>query len=315
MTPDQQRRRLGLGLAAGWALGGPAASVTTLPQPASGRLERLADFPSRHVAARHVDIWLPDGVAAGQPHQVLYLHDGQMLFDARSTWNGQAWQADLAVARLMREGRIPPTMIVGIWNNGPQRYAEYFPEQWLALAPPALRQDYIRRAQNGRPQADAYLRFLVEELKPEIDRRHATRSGADGSFIAGSSMGGLISLYALCEYPQVFGGAAGLSAHWVGKPTAWGLEQLRHAGLPLAALNYLAQRLPAPGRHRLYIDRGSDALDSLYAPTLVLVGDLLHERGYSSEQALTRVVEGSGHNELDWGRRLHSVLAFLLAPR
>jgi len=316
MTPDHGRRRLGLGLSAGLALGAVSAPApAALPQPASGRIERLENFASHHVAARHVDVWLPDGYTAGQPHHVLYMQDGQMLFDASTTWNRQAWQADVAVARLLQAGRIPPTLIVGIWHNGPQRYAEYYPEKMLALAPPARRRDYIQRAQNGRPQADAYLRFLVEELKPEIDRRYATRRDADGGLVMGSSMGGLISLYALCEYPQVFGGAAGLSAHWVGKPTAWGLAQLRHATLPLAALNYLAQQLPASGRHRLYIDRGSDALDSLYAPTLALIDDLLHERGYTAAQAITRVFEGSGHNEQDWARRLEIPLAFLLGSR
>ncbi len=82
MTPDPGRRRLGLGLSAGLALGAVSVPACALPQPASGHIDRLERFVSRHVAARQVDVWLPKGYAAGQPHSVLYMQDGQMLFDA-----------------------------------------------------------------------------------------------------------------------------------------------------------------------------------------------------------------------------------------
>ena len=293
------------------ALSAPAQPV---PQVAVGRIERLADFPSRHVAPRHVDVWLPADYSPARRYQVLYLHDGQMLFDARTTWNRQAWDAHLAVARLVRQGRIADTLVVGIWNHGPERYAEYFPEKALAFAPEAVRAEYVAEASNGRARADAYLRFLVEELKPAIDRRYATRPGPESTFVAGSSMGGMISIYALCEYPQVFGGAAGLSTHWVGRPSSWGRERVRNAALPLAALNYLSQKLPAAGTHRLYTDRGDDWLDSLYAPAHRLVAELLRDRGYTAATAQTPVFDGTGHNEADWAARLDIPLLFLLGP-
>jgi hypothetical protein len=126
-------------------------------------------------------------------------------------------------------------------------------------------------------------------------------------------MGGLISMYAICEYPQVFGGAGGLSTHWVGLPTAWGPERLRQAGMPLAALNYLAKNLPDPATHRIWIDRGTDALDSLYAPTLALVAEQLRDRGFGTANAATPVFDGMGHSERDWAARLDSVLLFLMA--
>jgi len=292
-----------------------AAVAQPLPQPSSGRIERLANFASKNVAPRHVDVWLPADYSDAKRYAVLYMNDGQMLFDARTTWNQQAWMADAAVAQLVKDGQIPDTIIVGVWNGGDQRYAEYFPQKVLAGAPTTLRHEYVSKAQNGRAQADAYLRFLVEELKPAIDRRFSTKAGPRDTFIVGSSMGGLISLYALCEYPQVFGGAAALSAHWVGVPTAWGPERLRNAALPLALLNYLALQMPGPGRHRLWVDRGDDALDSLYAPALSLFADLLRDHGYGESDAVTRVFEGTGHNERDWAARLSAPLQFLLAPR
>ena len=292
-----------------------AAAAQPLPQPSTGRIERLANFASKNVAPRHVDVWLPADYNEDKRYAVVYMNDGQMLFDARTTWNQQAWNVDAAVTQLVKDGQIPDTIVVGVWNGGDQRYAEYFPQKVLAGAPTTLRHEYVSKAQNGRAQADAYLRFLVEELKPAIDRRFSTKAGPRDTFVVGSSMGGLIALYALCEYPQVFGGAAALSAHWVGIPTAWGPERLRNAALPLAMLNYLALQLPGAGRHRLWVDRGTDELDSLYAPALALFDDLLHERGYTDGDGVTRVFEGAGHSERDWAARLDEPLQFLLAPR
>ena len=128
-------------------------------------------------------------------------------------------------------------------------------------------------------------------------------------------MGGLISIYALCEYPQVFGGAAGLSTQWVGRPTAWGRERVRNAALPLAAMSYLSQKLPPAGRHRIYTDRGDDWLDSLYGPTHRFVAEVLRDRGYTAADAMTPVIDGSGHSEVDWAVRLESVLQFLMQAR
>jgi len=302
-------------LLSAWLLILPLAGVAQpLPQPGAGRIERLANFASKNVAPRHVDVWLPADYSDSKRYAVVYMMDGQMLFDARITWNRQAWGADAALARLMKEGKVPDTLIVGVWSSE-QRYAEYFPQKVLAAVPTTLRHEYVSKAQNGKAQADAFLRFLVEELKPAIDRRFATKAGPRDTFIAGSSMGGLVALYALCEYPQVFGGALALSAHWVGVPTAWGEARMRNAAFPLALLNYLALQLPGPGRHRLWADRGTDALDSLYAPSLTLFADLLHERGYTDADAVTRVFEGAGHNERDWAARLDEPLLFLLAPR
>ncbi len=294
----------------------PAASAAPAPPQSSvGRIERIAPIASRHVGARFVDVWLPADYSPAKRYQVLYMHDGQNLFEGRYAYGGNSWQADLAVNRLVRAGRIADTIIVGIWNSGVERYAEYYPEKFLAFAPEAARREYVEVASNGRSKADAYLRFIVEELKPAIDRRFATRPEPESTFVVGSSMGGLISLYALCEYPQVFGGAAGLSTHWVGRPTAWGRERVRNAALPLAALGYLSQKLPPAGRHRVYTDRGDDWLDSLYAPAHLMAAEVLRERGYTAADAMTPLLPGTGHNEADWAARLAGVLQFLMAPR
>lgn len=295
-----------------------ALAAPPLPVPASGRIERLA-VPSRWVDERPVDVWLPadyaQRVAAGQRFAVLYLHDGQMLFDARSTWNHQAWDLDRALSRLMAEGRIPPTLAVGVWNNGPLRHAEYMPQRALEHLRPEVRERFVAEALQGRARADDYLRFLVQELKPQIDARYATRPEAAATAVMGASMGGLISVYALCEYPQVFGGAAGLSTHWVGRHEA-------NAEIPLAGLMYLRDHLPPPAGRRLYQDHGTTELDALYAPYQPMVDQLLRDRGYREQAGpgegptfMTRVFEGTGHNERAWADRVAIPLEFLLGGR
>jgi enterochelin esterase-like enzyme len=292
-----------------------ASASAAPPQSTVGRIDRIDDIATRHVGARSIDVWLPADYSPLKRYQVLYMHDGQNLFDGRFAFGGKSWQADVVVDRLRKAGRITDTIIVGIWNAGAERYAEYYPEKFLFHAPEAVRREYVEQASNGRSKADAYLRYLVEDVKPAIDRRYATNPGPESTFIVGSSMGGLISLYALCEHPQVFGAAAGLSTHWVGRPTAWGFDRVRNAALPLAAMAYLSLKLPPAGHHRIYTDRGDDRLDSLYAPAHLMVGEVLRDRGYTAADAMTQVLPGTGHNEADWSARLDSVLLFLMGPR
>jgi predicted alpha/beta superfamily hydrolase len=312
--------RLALATVAGLCLLGAAAAavaqVPPLPKVASGTVERLESFPSRFVDARNVDVWLPEGYGRGRRYNVLYMHDGQMLFDPATTWNKQAWEVDVTMARLIREGRIPDTIVVGIWNIGKLRYAEYYPEKFLALVDQPIRKDYVERAQLGRSLADNYLRFLVEELKPAIDRKYRTHKGPEHTFVMGSSMGGLISIYAMCEYPQVFGGAAGVSTHWIGRPTAWGpIPTLQNAALPLAAFVYLREHLAGPEAHRLYMDHGTLGVDGIYGVHQAFVDEIVRQRGYDESNWMSRTFEGKAHNEVDWAERFEIPVLFLMGKK
>jgi enterochelin esterase-like enzyme len=278
-----------------------------MPEVSVGRIERLPAIASRHVDPRPVDVWLPADYDPAKRYAVLYMHDGQMLFDAGKSWNRQAWDVHLTVSRLVRAGRLPDTLIVGVWNNGPWRHSEYYPQKFLPHLAEPVRAAFVEKALRGKPQADAYLRFLVEELKPAIDARYATRPGREATFVMGSSMGGLISLYAMNEYPQVFGGAAGLSTHWVG-------SHQPNAALPLAAFNYLRDHLAAPDGRRLYMDHGTTELDAIYAPYQAFVNEIVRDRGYTAKDSLIRVFEGTGHNERAWAARLELPLVFLMGP-
>jgi len=276
-------------------------------QVAFGRIERIDDFASRHVDRRPIEVWLPPGYdPSKRRYPVLYAHDGQMLFDPKTTWNRQAWELDRVAGPLMQAGTLRDFIVVGPWNNGPLRAAEYFPQGFLPHLPAGLRDEVVQQRLSGRPLADAYLRFLVEELKPAIDARYATLPERETTFTMGSSMGGLISCYAVCEHPQVFGGAACLSTHWIG-----GFEN--RPEVPDAALAYLRAKLPPPQTLRLWMDRGTTELDALYADAQPRIDALLAERGFGPPRFSTRVYEGQGHNETAWRDRLHEVLGFLLA--
>lgn len=292
---------------------GETQSAHVLPKPESGRIERMANFPSQHVDARHVDVWLPDNFeslkAAGQRFNVIYMHDGQMLFDAQTTWNKQAWWVDKTITKLMQSGQIGPTLVVGVWNNGKYRHSEYFPQKHLQHLLPAQRQLLLEKALQNKPQADAYLRFLVQELKPAIDQRYPTLAGPANTVLIGSSMGGLISVYAMNEYPHIFGGAAGLSTHWIGSHVA-------NSHIPLAAYIYLRDHLAPPQGHKIYQDHGTTELDALYAPYQNFVNQLIRDKGYKEQgvQAnfMTRVFEGTGHNEKAWAARLEIPVLFFI---
>jgi enterochelin esterase-like enzyme len=122
-------------------------------------------------------------------------------------------------------------------------------------------------------------------------------------------MGGLISIYAMNEYPQVFGGAAGLSTHWVGKAEP-------NAALPLAAFTYLRGHLAPPDGRRLYMDHGTTELDALYPTYQAFVNQIVRDRGYVEDRdAMLRVFDGTGHNERAWAARLEIPLRFLLRAR
>lgn len=285
----------------------PAAQAQALQVPSAGRVERLANFPSKFVDARHVEVWLPPGYdPKAKRYAVLYMHDGQMLFDPRTTWNQKAWGVDAVAARLMAEGRVQDFIVVGPWNNGKFRHAEYFPGKFLARLPEAFRQGLIEKGLQGQSRSDAYLRFLVEELKPAIDAKYATRPEREATFLMGSSMGGLISVYALAEYPQVFGGAAGLSTHWIG-------THQRNEEVPSAAIAYLRGALPAPASVKWWMDRGTTELDAQYTEVQPRIDALMAEKGFvPGPRYQTRVYEGTGHNEVDWAKRLHEPLTFLL---
>lgn len=279
---------------------------------ADGRLIDWQDVASAHVQPRTVTIWLPPGYDADRRrYPVIYMHDGQNVFVPGRAYGGQEWGVDEALSRMITAGQTRGAIVVGIWNT-PLRGREYLPATWLTRLPADIR-TRIESFHGGPSIADAYLRFIVEELKPRIDREFRTRTSRRNTSVMGSSMGGLISLYALGEYPQVFGSAAALSIHWpLANPLAATPEEPR---LIIDAVDqWLAASRIDPARNRLYVDTGTVNLDASYAPYADRFRPLMVTHGwFPGCRASERVIEGGDHNEAAWRARIDDPLTFLLA--
>lgn len=283
---------------------------------AHGRLVSYPDFKSRYVTPRNVTVWLPDGYSDKGPRlPVVYMQDGENLFDASHSLSGVSWGIPDTVSRLIREHEIPPVIIVGIASTA-ARGREYLPQRIYDLLPDATRQ-LIRRSWSGPPESDQYLEFMVDELKPFIDATYHTRSDRPGTYVMGSSMGGLISFYAQMEYPDVFAGSASLSMHWL----------LGNQYEPLPAPDVLTRQVlrafetyvslsdVSPDRHLIYIDRGTETLDARYPPYTGPFAQFMRRAGWQPGKRFeNRVYPGADHSEKSWRDRVATPLQFLLGP-
>jgi len=293
------------------------SSNNTIPSVVKGKIERINNFQSKYVPDRIFDVWLPENYSEDQKYPVLYMHDGQNLFDANVTWNNQEWGVDDVISKLIDEDKIDPVIVVGIWNGGKGRHAEYFPqkpfeklkntllssEQWQGS------KKFKRQLKKFNAESDVYLKFLTEELIPYIDKNYSTEIGMEHTFVGGSSMGGLISIYALCEYPEIFGGAACFSTHWPG------LTLEENNPIPGAFVDYLNHSLPDPANHKIYFDFGTETLDSLYEPYQRMVDGAMMMNSYNESSWMTKKYEGHDHSEKSWNKRFHVPMEFLLEKK
>lgn len=273
------------------------------PSVEQGRIERTW-FRSALVDDRYIDVWLPPNYNSDKKYNVLYMHDGQMLFHA-ATWNGQEWNVDSTLAILAAKGSIQKTIVIGIHNNGQKRHAEYFPQKVIDQIPAKEKSVLINLFRAGTG-SDDYLKFIVHELKPFIDSNYSTHSGQQHTYIAGSSMGGLVSLYAFCEYPEVFSRAACLSTHWTG--TFKGND-----AIPNAINQYLEAHLPSPIGRRLYFDYGTSGLDSLYRKHQLKIDKTVRAKKYKSSHYKTLRFIAADHNENAWRKRFSIPARFILS--
>lgn len=286
------------------------ANNATRQQADCGVLEYFEDFGSKFVPARDVLVWLPEKYDPQMKYAVLYMHDGQMLFDETISWNKQTWNVDAVASAVQRDGRCRPFIVVGIDNHPTNRLTEYMPARALEYLPQD--DEVLRQFDRAEFIADGYLRFLVEELKPFIDSRYSTLTDRENTFVMGSSMGGLISLYALCEYPEVFGGAGCLSTH---SPVAIDKIEAAAPAWSKAFRDYLSEHLPQPGTHRVYMDYGDQTIDAGYAPYQAALDSLFAARGWQTPHVVTRFFEGHAHDERSWQSRLHIPLEWLLGTK
>ncbi len=275
---------------------------------ASGQLLRVEDFPSEYIKPRPVDIWLPEDYSEDKKYSVLYMHDGQMLFDSTTTWNKQEWKVDEWASTLMSNGKTKDFIVVGVYNIADIRWQDLFPQKSFDYISEEAKSELknIAGSKDFKLNGDNYLKFLVEELKPVIDSKYSVYKDKEHTFVMGSSMGGLMSMYAISEYPQVFGGAACISTHRIGGAV--------DSDIPYsdAIFKYMEANLPQAGQCKLYFDYGNKTLDEHYPQYAPRVDDILKQKGYTEDNAKNLFFEGTDHSENSWNARLDQPLTFLL---
>ena len=224
-------------------------------------------------------MWVPPGYSrSDRRYPVIYMHDGQNLFDARTSY-AEPWRVDLALTRVGKP--VQEAIVVGIPNMGVERINEYSP---------------FVDAKVGGGKGDRYLDWIIGTVKPLVDASFRTRPDRAHTGMVGASMGGLISLYAYLRDPSVFGFIGVMS------PSLWFAAR--------SIFSTLAESRHAPGR--IYLDMGARegkvALDDARH-----MRDALVAKGYALGRELKWVEDPKGrHNEVDWGRRLGDALPFLL---
>ena len=267
-------------------------------------------FKSKFVDNRNIEIWFPPDYDknSDKKYPVLYIHDGQNLFESEHSFSNQEWEVDEMMTKLIKENKIKEAIVVGIWNT-PKRFREYQPNAIfdnLDKKNIPLR-DALILEYNGVPLANSYLKFIVEELKPFVDTDFRTLKDKKNTFMMGSSMGGLISIYAIAEYPDIFGGVACLSTHF---PIS--LKQ-NNPLIPLLSFAYLKRKLSPKKQNKIYFDYGTETLDSWYEPYQKQMDVIMENNGFIfGENWISKKFDGEEHSEISWRKRLDVPLLFLL---
>jgi predicted alpha/beta superfamily hydrolase len=290
------------------------SNAQAIPKVENGTVVRIDNLNSNYVPKRKIDVWLPKGYNTNKKYSVLYMHDGEMLFDSSITWNKKSWLMQEPITKLISENKIKEVIVVGIWNGGERRHSEYFPQkpfEMLSLDQKVTIKEAVRKNNasvfnSHEVNSNNYLKFIVEELKPYIDKNFSTNSNSNNTFIGGSSMGGLISMYAICEYPNVFGGAICMSTHWPG------IFEMENNPIPAAFLQYLNEKLPSAQNHKIYFDCGDQTLDALYPPLQNKVDELMRKKGYTQKSWMTKYFTNQDHSEVAWSGRVQIPLQFML---
>lgn len=270
----------------------------------SGEVQVFPQFKSKFVNARNIEVWLPPNYQNDRAYPVLYMHDGQMLFDSTHTWNHQEWNMDGVAGHLIKFRDIEPFIIVGIDNSGEWRHSEYFPEDALLEMTEQQRDSVLSVCLKGKAMANDYLRFVFEELKPFVDSTFSTKTSGKHTYMGGASMGGLISMYAMCKYPKALHGVFGLSTHWPG------CNPGSSTVVTKAMITYFDKQLPSPFGRLIYMDRGTEGLDAGYVYGFEEMERVLKQSGWRFNSQL-HVVQGGEHNEQSWSARTSLPLMML----
>ena len=253
---------------------------------------RLHELQSRIFRnTRMLRVWLPPGYSApenqGRYYPVFYLNDGQNLFDPATAYIGVDWQADEAAARLIRENRIPPLILVGIDNAQKDRAREYLP--YRSFNPPVM-----------RPLGKRYPDFLLHEVMPFLYQRYRISRGPENTGLGGSSLGAIVSLYTATARPGIFGRLL------LESPSLF-VSNRQLVKSSRAVRQWPGRIFMAMGTN----EAGSEDRDRQVVEDVRALERVLRRAGLRDDRLLVRIDEGATHNEREWARRFPEALAFL----
>ena len=301
----------------------PKYTIVDAPCPKSvyGTITRYSVSSENLQSDIIVDVWTPNGYDPSgiRRYPVLYAHDGQNLFDGAYSFASVPWAVDKACSQLSSDSNFDMPIVVGINNRGSEnlRPNDYFPEKALDYITPEDKEEtFIYQTCNDIFYGDEEAAFVAKELKPLVDSLYCTAPDMETTFAMGSSMGGLASMYLLCEYPEIFGGAACLSTHWIGSLNLNPDYTMNDDEICAnAILQYLSDHIPTDGLHRLYMDQGTKDWDAGYLKYEVVAREIVANKGYTQENGRLYVYDakGAGHNEWYWQQRVKIPLKFLLS--
>ena len=261
------------------------------PLELAGEL-RLHELQSRIFRnTRMLRVWLPPGYSAPENqdrhYPVFYLNDGQNLFDPATAYIGVDWQADEAADRLIREGRIPPLILVGIDNAQKDRPREYLP--YRSFNPPIM-----------RPQGKHYPNFLLNEVMPFLYQRYRIARGPENTGLGGSSLGAIISLYTAMERPGIFGRLL------LESPSLF-VSNRQFLKFSRAFRQWPEKIFMAMGTN----EAGSEGRDRQVVEDVLVLERVLRRAGLKEDRLLVRIDGGATHNEREWAKRFPEALGFL----
>lgn len=289
------------------------ASCATVPaQESSARMIEWTGLAAPGIPDERVTIWLPPGYDSkpARRYPVLYMWDGQNLFDPAKTHYGKAWMVQDVLGAMAAAGSAEPHIVVGIWSPpGLDRYRVYAAQKLRERVGGAVAADMDRMA-GGPIASDAMLAWTADVLKKRVDREFRTKAAARDTTIVGASMGGLMACYALIERPDVFGRAGCVSSHFaLADPQ---LAAQHPPEIEKAWSDYLASRLGKSNGRRVWMDHGTTTLDACYGPWQIAVARDFTANGWVEGRDFTaRVYEGAEHDENFWHQRMPEMLEWL----
>jgi predicted alpha/beta superfamily hydrolase len=270
----------------------PSETISAGTAPVASATLQSHEFKSRIFGnTRLLRVWTPPGYSEpgnqGRHYPVLFLNDGQNLFDPSTAYIGVDWQVGETANRLIAEGKVHPLIIVGIDNAQKDRAKEYLP--YRSMQPPVL-----------RPQGKRYPDFMLNEIMPFIFERYRIARGPENTGLGGSSLGAIISLYTVINRPEIFGRLL------LESPSLF-VSNRRLLKSSRAFSKWPERIFMAMGTK----EDGNEARDRQVIDDVRQLEYLMRRAGLQDDRLLMKIDEGATHNEKDWARRFPEALTFL----